>query len=89
MSSTTKCPHCGQRLPEMRVGIRLSLKKARIFDLIKRQPGINTRELVNRFDFKTRNAVRVHIAQINDILVQTDYRLRGTRGYGYRLEKVQ
>lgn len=91
MSSTTKCRHCGQPLPEMRVGIRLSLKKARIFDAIRRagENRITTKQLLSDYDFaKNKNTLLAHIWQINEKLEETNYRLRGKTGYGYRLERV-
>ena len=33
---TQRCAHCGQILPEFRLGVRLADHKARIFDLIRR-----------------------------------------------------
>ena len=36
MPGPSCCQRCGQRLPEIRLGVRLTPLKARIFDLIRR-----------------------------------------------------
>ncbi len=86
------CPYCSQPLPEIRMGVRLSPLKARIFDLILRSAdnGI-TREDIHAIAFdgcdRDANNISVHVAQINDRLVETEYRIVG-RGF-YRLKRVR
>jgi hypothetical protein len=86
------CPYCHQTLPETRLGVRLTPLQARIFDLIQRagDQGI-TRSDVYLIAFDGRdteiNAVSVHINQINEMLVETDYRIVG--GGFYRLKAVE
>ena len=68
------CPHCQQPLPEIRLGVRLTAKKARIFDLVQRAgpDGIDGRDLFaivfgeqEDIDYKS---MKSHIWQINDLI---------------------
>ncbi len=93
-----RCYHCGQEIPEeqLRCGVRLSLLKTRLFDIIQRagRDGISGEDLYEFF-LKTRgaklNVLKTHIYQINERLESTDWRIevtRNGRGTGiYRLKK--
>jgi hypothetical protein len=87
------CPRCHQRIHEVRAGVRMTPLKTHIYDTIKRAgAGGILLDDVNAIAFdgqSTRENVRVHINQINDILVATDLVIRGNgplHGY-YRLER--
>lgn len=92
------CAHCGQEIPERRVGVRLSPFKARIFDAIQRagDDGIEGYELFNlvmvQRDAKY-SVMKCHIYQINEKLVSTDYQIavtKNSRSAGtYRLKKME
>ena len=49
------CACCGQPLPEMREGVRVTRRQAEIYDAIKRRGdhGIKAREMGNRNSVKT------------------------------------
>ena len=81
------CPTCGQTLPERRVGVRLTPRKARIFDHVKRygEEGIPVTALAAFMDMKV-VTVKSHIWQINDLLEDTGWRIKPTvPRNGYRL----
>ncbi|MBO4228159.1 hypothetical protein [Bradyrhizobium neotropicale] len=81
------CSCCGQPLPEMREGIRLTPLKAHIFDVIKRAGADGVMiEDINAICFAGRTTasnVRNHVVQINDALLETDFRISGT-GDGWK-----
>lgn len=94
-----RCYHCGQEIPEeqLRCGVRLSLLKTRLFDIIKRagKDGIDGDDLYAIFleaRGAKRNVLKTHINQINDRLESTEWRIeveRNGRGGGiYRLKKT-
>lgn len=85
--SNIYCPHCGHVMRVVRCGVMLTPIKAAIFDLIKARPGITNGELCRIvFDYKrSLTCVRQHIYQINSLLAETDYTIRGTSLAGYRL----
>ena len=80
--SIRTCQYCGQKLPEIRLGVRLTPLKARIFDLIRRggQDGIDKRDL---FDIvfgdgqHSRETLKAHIWQINELIEDEGYRITG------------
>lgn len=79
------CPRCGQPLPILRYGVRLTPLKARIFDLIARAgpDGICAHELFNmtmRDRGVGRVAMRSHISQINNAMEETAIMIRGQGG---------
>lgn len=95
-----RCYHCGQEIPEeqLRYGVRLSLLKTRIFDIVERAgcDGISGNDLFemtleNRG--AKRNVLKTHIHQINDRLESSDFRIEVARneinGHDavYRLKK--
>jgi hypothetical protein len=93
------CPHCGQQMRDMRAGVRLTPIKARIFDLVARAgaQGIDADD-INRIVFdgqRSRDVIKAHICQINDLLAATDLRIRGSRGqwhqppWPYRLVTIK
>lgn len=78
----TVCPKCRQYIRTERLGIRLPPLKARIVDAIKAagDSGITSRELVYEVyrDYpKSRShlGIKAHIFQINEMLVETDWRI--------------
>lgn len=78
------CLHCGQPTPEMRLGIRLTPLKTRLFDAIRRagSDGITSDQLINELALPiTRATLKAHVYQINELLAETDYRIIGRGGY--------
>ena len=87
------CHHCGQPLPEIRLGVRLTSFKARIYDIVMRAgvDGISSRDLFDMIypdggDF-SRETLKAHIWQINDRIRDEGYAIKGLDGY-YRLTKT-
>jgi DNA-binding winged helix-turn-helix (wHTH) protein len=76
------CNYCGQELPEIRLGVRLTPLKARIFDLIQRggEDGIDRRDLfdiVYAGEDVQRTVLKSHIHQINEEIEDAGYRIVG------------
>ena len=74
------CPHCHQKLVQHRVGVQLGPMKIRIFDMIKAagDVGLSSREIA--YDLYGEGegnigTVKAHINQMNDSLVETDWRI--------------
>ena len=96
----SSCPHCGQRMPELRLGVRLFPMTARVFDVIRRAgaDGISGREAFNVAYQGMRKpkymTFKAHVAHIRDALAGTDYTIRTNGGSAsgrhpvYRLVKV-
>ncbi len=93
-----RCPNCGQLMPAVRFGVRLSARKATIIDIIKGNPGISGPELAVRLGCSPAT-LKQHVWQINNELEESDmriggryghgrYRLRGHPAFGYRITKV-
>jgi hypothetical protein len=86
-----RCPYCGGPLIDVRLGVRLSPLKARIFDLVQRAgrdgiSGADLHELAyagDRWDGRRPAAatIKVHIHQINEALEDTGYRILGRGTY--------
>jgi hypothetical protein len=81
------CTYCGRPLPEIRLGVRLTPLKARIFDIIQRggDDGIDRRDL---FDIvfgnddahshkRSYHTLKAHIAQINELIEDTGFHIEG------------
>jgi DNA-binding winged helix-turn-helix (wHTH) protein len=91
MTAAGCCPYCSQPLPEIRLGVRLTPLKARIFDLVQRggADGIDREDL---FDIvfggtgRCRETLKAHIFQINELIADEGYRITG-RSVA-RLEKL-
>ena len=85
------CPHCGQPMPEMRLGVRLTPLKAKIFDAVVRTGtyGIMTSQLlaVVWSEKRSKHGLRSHIWQINELIADTGYRIEGGNRWGYILVK--
>lgn len=79
-----RCQHCGQLMPAVRYGARMSPRKATIIDIIKANPGITARHLGIRLNCHA-TTIKVHIWQINNILVETDKRIEGRFDHGHRI----
>ncbi len=75
------CTTCGQRLPEIRLGARLTELKATIFDAIKIRGahGIQTIDLLQRDDLLglTRQSLKSHVHQINELIEDSGFRIYG------------
>lgn len=75
------CLRCLQPLPPAeRAGVYLSPRRAQIFDLIARRPGINSAAISTVCDVQP-NAVKQHVHQINCLLAGTDVRIVGRGRY--------
>jgi hypothetical protein len=79
--TTPVCPTCHQTVGAVRLGVRLTLLKARIVDRIKAAGdiGVSSEELL--FDLWEHGAVaqstvKAHIWQINELLEETDWFIR-------------
>src|SRR5262245_47653470 len=84
-----RCDHCGQSLPEIRLGVRLTPFKARLFDLVRRSgiDGIHSDDLYSLLYSEgggSRHTLKAHIWQINEMIADEGYRIEG-RGSFYRL----
>ena len=96
----SSCPHCGQRMPELRLGVRLFPMTARVFDVIRRAgaDGISGREAFNVAYQGMRKpkymTFKAHVGHIRDALAGTGYTIRTNGGSAsgrhpvYRLVKV-
>src|SRR5690349_23314750 len=91
-SVVTECPHCGQPMT-VRFGVKLPPKKAEFLDMIeqvtKGRGGIELESLASVFypgvsKTVAKQRAKVHICQINDLLLSTDYRIVNRDGL-YRL----
>jgi hypothetical protein len=77
------CPHCNQPLPEIRLGVKLSPLKARIFDLIQRggKDGVDKRDIFDIVYAEEKGAklptLKTHIYQINEVIGDEGYRIVG------------
>ncbi|KRR21318.1 hypothetical protein CQ14_06625 [Bradyrhizobium lablabi] len=79
MSKYALCSCCKQPLPSLkRGGVYLPPRKAQIFDTIDRNPGISALGIIAKCynGNATTNAVRVHVAQINCLLMESGVRIR-------------
>jgi hypothetical protein len=82
------CPCCGQPMPEVRLGVKLTPLKARIFDIVKRagNDGILADELfkmVYEERKRSRHSLKAHVWQINDVIADEGWRIVGIiRGVG-------
>ncbi len=77
---TECCPTCHAPYKASRIGIRMPLLKAELFDSIKMagEIGISTQELLTmHYQSKKVHAdtIKSHVHQINDLLVETDYQI--------------
>ena len=87
------CNYCGQTLPETRMGVRLTALKARIFDIVQRAgvDGISSSDLFDMVYTEgdtSLETLKAHIWQINDVIRDEGYAIRGTDRY-YRLCKEE
>jgi len=88
-----RCDYCGQALPEMRLGVRLTALKARLFDLVRRSgiDGIHSDDLHSLLypdGGCSRDTLKAHIWQINELIADEGYRILG-RGSFYRLSNTR
>jgi hypothetical protein len=69
------CHYCGQKLPEVRLGVKLSPLKARIVDFVMRagDDGILVADLCAFMKLEHR-CLRSHVHQINEAIIDSGYR---------------
>ena len=87
-----RCDNCGQALPEIRLGVRLTPLKARLFDLVKGGGinGIHSDDLYSRLYPEgggSRHTLKSHVRQINELIADEGYRIEG-KGSFYRLVDI-
>jgi hypothetical protein len=92
-SRSACCDYCGQALPEMRLGIRMTALKARLFDLVKRGgiDGISSEDLYSLLypdGGGSRQTLKAHVWQINEMIADEGYRIEG-RNSSYRLVNMR
>jgi hypothetical protein len=79
------CKSCHQPVGHTRAGVRMSPLKAAIFDTIKGagDEGITAWAVLSAvYDGRSPpnvNSIKSHIAQINDLLEETDFKIRSDR----------
>ena len=77
-----RCDNCGQALPEIRLGVRLTPFKARLFDLVKGGGinGIHSDDLYSLLYPEgggSRHTLKSHVWQINELIADEGYRIEG------------
>jgi hypothetical protein len=85
------CPHCRQPLPTERFGVRMTVLKARIVDLVSKAgcEGILTDALLERLQHEMSvNTLKVHISQINDLIEPAGAMIRSYQHRKY-LQKIE
>jgi hypothetical protein len=84
------CPHCGQRIPPTRLGVRLTPLKARVFDLIEGggADGIATEDVKTILGMST-SCFKSHVHQINELIEDEGFRIRASRGRGAVIRLVR
>ena len=96
--SNGRCPHCGQVMPQMRMGVRMYPQTARVFDIIKAagREGISGAALWERAYIGAKrpkySCIKGHVDHARASLAETDYEIRcdrqGKHKGVYRLVKV-
>ena len=83
------CSHCGQPMPPIRLGVKLTPLKSRILDavILKGGDGIVAIDLAEKMGM-TPETLKVHVAQINEKLFDAGHRIYG-RGGRYRLIRTK
>lgn len=85
------CPHCGSVVANKRGGVPMTPLKSRIFDLIQLQPGISNRDLCKLiYESVTPQkmiAIRSHISQIREKLMNSGITVQRSKKWGYRIGK--
>jgi hypothetical protein len=87
----TTCPHCGQ--PIAPTGLRLPPIKSRIYEAVRRRPGISAEELRglvwNGPDGGPENikCLHVHVHQLNNLLAPHGIMVR-SQGGGYQIRSA-
>jgi hypothetical protein len=76
------CPSCGQPMPILRLGVKLTPLKARLYDAVQFRggDGILTDTVCTIFGMNSRT-LKAHIHQINQIIAKKGYRIYGRGGY--------
>jgi DNA-binding response OmpR family regulator len=94
MADLNCCRYCGQSMPSSRTreGVYLTPTRIRIWDAIKRRPGISSEELawvIYGCDSQTgRGTVRAHIVHMRNDFMDTSITIKGSSGNGYRIHKM-
>jgi hypothetical protein len=88
-----RCDYCGQALPEVRLGVRLTPLKAHLFDLVRRSgiDGISSDDLWSSLypnGGGSRQTLKAHVWQINQLIADEGYQIDG-RGSFYRLVNLR
>jgi hypothetical protein len=88
-----RCDSCGQALPEIRLGVRLTAFKARLFDLVRRSGinGIHSDDLYSLLypdGGGSRHTLKAHVWQINELIADEGCRIEG-HGSFYRLVNIR
>ena len=85
MANQSRCSHCGQLIHDERNGVRMTPLKANIYDMIKRagDAGVSAFDILATVyqgrTVPTYTAIKSHVAQINDILEETDWKIVSDR----------
>jgi hypothetical protein len=76
MMHDRRCHYCGSPLPEIRLGARLPIMKARLFDLIQRSgaDGILVEDLRAILGVNER-CLKSHVHQLNEMIAGSGYHL--------------
>ena len=83
-----RCPCCRQIIREMRMGVGLPPKKIKFFDLVMTFPGIGSAELQQRMGWKLQSTAAVYAQQLNEYLIPTGWKVKGSKNWGYRFERI-
>lgn len=83
------CPYCRQSIRIERYGVPLTPLKAGIFDAIKQagDVGVNSDEIISGPLYRdrrraSRDTIKAHIFQINELLEETDWAIQSEGDYG-------
>lgn len=89
---TELCPHCGQKINNVRFGVALTPMRLRIVDLVSARPGITTKQLGEALygDGKQPrlNTVIAHVRWVKDDLADSGVTILGRPHSGYHLVKT-
>lgn len=81
-------------MTEVVANVRLTHFKARLFHFVESHPGQSSNDLALRFygghtKGDAPRVIRTHIFQINEALMNTPLRIRGSKYTGYYVEKAK
>jgi hypothetical protein len=75
-------------LKELRLGVEMTRRQAEVFDLVKREPGQSCKDLAVRLGMAA-ETVRVTVWQVNEVLEDVGWCMRGVSKFGYALERIK